>query len=308
MKAELSSLQKKVFEGLADQDSVTTDTNFKCERIDRMFHIMKEDVLRHETLSFELAKKFESQHEILLQFAENIEAIKSHALMTDLHLEAYLPVQMASLTYEICKSLVSKENAPKFQQNFAQKTIKSLEKNIVRIMDPMSGDESRRFPKIDYKLPKEIAEMMCEKGKSGEEMSQKNNVKYKNILNKVNLSNVQVYTDRAQGNIPLLNESIANARKNNLAMTLVRRNDFNSKLIELTGEKTEIADELKHISLQDHFHDLTSRALKIIKRPIDTANMQPFHVNAMSKLAQLLDMNNVTFSAGRYLKTADQES
>jgi hypothetical protein len=72
---------------------------------------MKEDLLRHETLTYELAKKFESQHHILLQFAENIEAVKSHALMTDLHLEAYLPVQMAALCYDICKGLVSKQNA-----------------------------------------------------------------------------------------------------------------------------------------------------------------------------------------------------
>ena len=90
--AELASLQTKMFEGLAEQDSLATDTNFKCERIDRTYQLMKEDVLRHETLSFELAKKFESQHEILLQFAENVEAIKSHALMTDLHLEGYLPL------------------------------------------------------------------------------------------------------------------------------------------------------------------------------------------------------------------------
>jgi hypothetical protein len=102
---------------------------------------MKEDVLRHETLTYELAKKFESQHDILLQFAENIEAVKSHALTTDLHLEAYLPLQMATLCYDICKGIVSKANTPKFQTYFASKVVKSLERNIVRIVDPSSGEE-----------------------------------------------------------------------------------------------------------------------------------------------------------------------
>ena len=99
------------------------------------------------------------------------------------------------------------------------------------------------------------------------------NVQYKNILNKVNLANVQVYTDRAQGNIPLINESIANARKNNLAMALVRRNDFNSKVLLLTGQKEDIAEDLKRVSFQEHFHDLTQKALKIIRKPIDTEHM-----------------------------------
>jgi hypothetical protein len=55
-----------MFERLAEQDTTATDTNYKCERIDRMYQNMRADVLRHETLSYELAVKFESQHEILL--------------------------------------------------------------------------------------------------------------------------------------------------------------------------------------------------------------------------------------------------
>lgn len=76
---------------------------------------------------------------------------------------------------------------------------------MIRIVDPASGEERRRFSKIDYKLPKEIAETLM-KEHSNE------NEKYKNILNKVNLANVQVYTDRVGNNIPLLNEVIANGR------------------------------------------------------------------------------------------------
>ena len=60
---------------------------------------------------------------------------------------------------------------------------------MIRIVDPESGEERRRFSKIDYKLPKEISEMLVH--------SEDKNAKYKNILKKVNLSNVQVYSDRA---------------------------------------------------------------------------------------------------------------
>ena len=99
-----------------------------------MYQCMKEDVLRHETLSYELAHKFESQHEILLQFAAHIEALKSHCLMTDLHLEGYLPLQVASLSYDICKGLVSKNNAEKFKVYIATKVIQKLERNIVDML------------------------------------------------------------------------------------------------------------------------------------------------------------------------------
>jgi hypothetical protein len=66
VKRELSLLQKQVFNRLGEMDTVATETNYKCSRIDRMYDAMKEDILRHETLAFELALKFESQHELLL--------------------------------------------------------------------------------------------------------------------------------------------------------------------------------------------------------------------------------------------------
>ena len=52
-----------------------------------------------------------------------------------------------------------------------------------------------------------------------------NNNKWKNIMNHVNLANVQVYTDRSKGNIPLMSDTLAKARKNDLAQVLARRTD-----------------------------------------------------------------------------------
>jgi hypothetical protein len=79
---------------------------------------MKEDVKRHETLSYELACKFEEQHKVLLSYAENIESLKTYTLTNDLHLEAYLPLQMAGIAFECGKGIVRKTGAKKYEQHF----------------------------------------------------------------------------------------------------------------------------------------------------------------------------------------------
>jgi hypothetical protein len=144
-----------MFEKLGEQDTLATETNYRCERIDRMYSNMKEDLIRHESLAFELATKFEAQHDLLLQFAEHIESLKSHALVTDLHFEAYLPLQTACLAYEVGKGLADKDKMDRYKRHFAQKVIKNLEKNCLKVVDQESGKASR-FQKIDYKIPTEI--------------------------------------------------------------------------------------------------------------------------------------------------------
>ena len=76
-------------------------------------------------------------------------------------------------------------------------------------------------------------------------------------------------------------------------MALVRRNDFNSKFQQLTGKEVEISENQKQVSFQDHFFELIQKTLKIIKRPIDTDEMRPFHLSKMSKIKEMLDMKNV---------------
>ena len=65
---------------------------------------------------------------------------------------------MVGLSYDICKGLVSKHKANKFQTHIVTKVVKKLEKNIVNLLDPENSMESR-FKKIDCKLPKELAEL-----------------------------------------------------------------------------------------------------------------------------------------------------
>jgi hypothetical protein len=43
-------------------------------------------------MAFELANKFEAHQELLLTFTDHIKALKTQALTTDLHLEAYMPL------------------------------------------------------------------------------------------------------------------------------------------------------------------------------------------------------------------------
>ena len=65
-----------------------------------------------------------------------------------------------------------------------------------------------------------------------------------------------------------------------------------------------MTDAKKRISFQQHFHDLVKKSLKIIKKPIDTDDMQTFQLTKMSKIKQMLDMNKVSFVAGAFSKTA----
>lgn len=67
-----------------------------------------------------------------------------------------------------------------------------------------------------------------------------------------------------------MSEDIANQRKNDIAETLVRRNDFKSKFLVLTGGQTKLNDEMRRISFQEHFNDLNNRSMAIIRRPINT--------------------------------------
>jgi hypothetical protein len=50
---------------------------------------MQEELRKHDVLAYEVASKFELHKEVLLEMSEAVEAIKTFALVTDLHLEAY---------------------------------------------------------------------------------------------------------------------------------------------------------------------------------------------------------------------------
>ena len=48
--------------------------------------------MKHENLAYEIANKLEVHQEVLLEVSEAVDAVKTFALVTDLHLEAYQPL------------------------------------------------------------------------------------------------------------------------------------------------------------------------------------------------------------------------
>ena len=78
-----------MLEKLYEFDNLMMTTGFTIDRIDRMYTAMKSDVSRHETLAFEISTKLEAHHTVLKQVIDSIEALKTYAIVTDLHLEAY---------------------------------------------------------------------------------------------------------------------------------------------------------------------------------------------------------------------------
>ena len=83
---------KLVMKSVNGQDEMAIETKYLVDRVDRMYLRMKTDVKRHETLCFELADKFEKQHDVICQVIDNIEILKTYALTNDVHLEAFQPL------------------------------------------------------------------------------------------------------------------------------------------------------------------------------------------------------------------------
>lgn len=57
-----------------------------------MYQRVKEDFVRHETLAFELATKFEHQHTAVSKIIESVEHLKTYTFVNDLHMETYQPL------------------------------------------------------------------------------------------------------------------------------------------------------------------------------------------------------------------------
>ena len=68
---------------------------------------------------------------------DSIDALKRYALVTDLHLEAYLPLQTASIAFDVVRGVSQKEKAyTKFKKYFSTKVLKPLEKNLLNVCNP----------------------------------------------------------------------------------------------------------------------------------------------------------------------------
>jgi adenosyl cobinamide kinase/adenosyl cobinamide phosphate guanylyltransferase len=51
-------------------------------------------------------------------------------------MEAILPLQMASISFEVGKGIVPKSKSEKFEKHFMRRVVKALEKNCINVCDP----------------------------------------------------------------------------------------------------------------------------------------------------------------------------
>ena len=136
MKKELNKLLTKVLESVARQDNSATETKYMVDRVDRMYERMKTDIGRHETLCFELACKFIEHHEVIVKLSETMESLKTYTIVNDLHLEAYLPLQVATIAFDVAKGLAHKKDLERYKKYFATKVVRDLERNCIMVCDP----------------------------------------------------------------------------------------------------------------------------------------------------------------------------
>jgi hypothetical protein len=87
----------------------------------------------------------------------NIDALKSHALINDIHLEAFAPMQIAAIAYEVGKGLTTRINAKKYNEHFAENVFPDLEKNCLAVCDPKEQTYLSDFKKMQYTLDPKAA-------------------------------------------------------------------------------------------------------------------------------------------------------
>ena len=71
---------------------------------------MTDDVQRHETLFVEIANKFEKQQGNIKNVGDDIEKLNVNAHAIDLHLSDKVPYQIAAISFEVAKGLMTKKN------------------------------------------------------------------------------------------------------------------------------------------------------------------------------------------------------
>jgi hypothetical protein len=135
-----------------------------------------------------LATKFETHHEIIANSVEGIEALKTYAIANDLHMEAYQPIQTATIAYEVAKGLIPSHKQEKYRTNFIRKVVRGLEKNCVDVCNPNSEKKSR-YAKMDYNISSSLL-------KYGQDQ---NRGRWEKILEKVTFDNIHLHSDQVKG-------------------------------------------------------------------------------------------------------------
>lgn len=86
----------------------------------------------------------------MLKLHENIKCLKSHSTITDLHMETFIPMQTATIAYEVAKGLAPKKKIDRFYKHFCNRIVKPLERNIIDTCDPSRDNVGAKYKKMQY--------------------------------------------------------------------------------------------------------------------------------------------------------------
>jgi hypothetical protein len=165
-------------------------------------------------------------------------------LITDLHLEAFLPIQTATIAYDVAKGLVQKSKAGKFEKHFMRKTIKNLEKNCLQVCDPQMENFKSVYAKLNYHVPNDDAPP-AKKGVKPTAVKE-----YQKVLEKVTLGNIHILNKKKDESTSEQRKLAANM---DVAEGLVRRKLSLSKILLLTGEMDELTKDALNLPLGSAF-------------------------------------------------------
>ena len=64
--AKIVDLTEEIYKRLNEKDATMVDMQSDAGKVESQFHGIKEDIQRHETMCYEIASKFENQHDVII--------------------------------------------------------------------------------------------------------------------------------------------------------------------------------------------------------------------------------------------------
>jgi len=71
-------------------------------------------------------------------------------------MEAILPLQTATIAFEVGKGIVQKSRSDKYEKHFMRRVVKALEKNCINVCDPQCDEFESQYAKMHYHIAPEI--------------------------------------------------------------------------------------------------------------------------------------------------------
>jgi hypothetical protein len=65
-------------------------------------------------------------------------------------METFIPMQAATVAYEVAKGLAPKKKVDRFYKHFCNRVVKPLERNIINVCDPTVDTNGAKYGKMHY--------------------------------------------------------------------------------------------------------------------------------------------------------------